>query len=94
MPPRVTFSITEIIAVRIRGEKREFPQVPADDGLVGRFLKWCIEQDIGRLPGAGFSGGGGHLGFYYKDDLPRISAWLAENKAVWDDVTTWGIRDG
>jgi hypothetical protein len=84
-PPKVTFSVSTVVAVRIRGEGGDGYYIPDDGGLVGRFQKWCLEEEIHSAIRAGFSGGGGLLGFYFPDDANKIFTWLTSNGATEDD---------
>jgi hypothetical protein len=86
---KVTFSTPTVVAVKIRGEGGSFPTMPNDGGLVSRFLEWRNENKICSVIPGGFSGGGGHLGFYEEDDAESIRLWLKENGAVEDDEKTW-----
>lgn len=88
----VTFSALSVVAVRIRGERREFPRMPEDNGIVGHFLQWMIKNDIHDMGISGHSGGGSFLGFFEAEDVPAIKKWLSENGAVEDDEKTWERR--
>lgn len=71
--------------------------MPADDGIVRKFLRWMLENDIHEAYiGAGHSGAGSYLGFFEENSgvevVPRIRAWLVENGVVEDDEATWERR--
>jgi hypothetical protein len=87
--PKVTFSMPTVVAIKIRGEGGKFPVMPNDGGLVGRFLGWSLKEEVFSVIPGGFSGGGGHLGFYSAQDAEKIKKWLEENGATEDDETTW-----
>ena len=93
--PNVTFSITTVVCVKIKGEKFEqkftpndttefsnFPISPNDGGLVRRFLEFQEKEAIHPIIAGGYSGGGGYLGFFSPQDASRIEAWLIEEKAT------------
>lgn len=91
--PQVTFSAVPLVAIKIRGELRKFPQLPVDGGLVFNFLKWMGENDVHEEPvGVGHSGSGSYLGFFNENVVPRIRTWLLKNGVVEDDEKTWGRR--
>jgi hypothetical protein len=90
--PKVTFSTPTVVAVKIRGEGGSFPMMPNDGGVIMRFQKWAIENDIFTMIPGGSSGGGGYLGYYSEEDAEKIRKWLLENGVAEDDDATWGSR--
>lgn len=91
--PKVTFSMPPVVAVKIRGEGGRFPVMPDDGGIVGKFLKWTIDNEVVPVVMSGFSGGGGHLGFYAPQDAKAIKKWLEENGVIEDDEKSWSLGE-
>lgn len=90
---KCTFSIGSVVVVKIRGEGGGGVYLPDDGGLVERFLQWCLKEEVYSLNiGGGYSGGGGHMGFYTPEDAERIQTWLLANGAINDDDKTWEQR--
>lgn len=79
---RVTYTTQKAVRVEIRGEPREFPVVPFDDGLVSKFLAWSLEQRIYPVTRGGVSGGGIHVSYYDEADIPAIENWLRSEGVV------------
>lgn len=78
--PRVTFSLTPVVQVEVRGEPhpKGFPYLPTDDGLVSRFVRWLDAERIHpAIPGT-VAGQGVYLAFYSAEDAERVAAWLRE----------------
>lgn len=78
--PKVTAEFFKVVRVDIRGEKREFPKVRDDGGLVGEFLKFLIDNKIDQCF-MSTSGGGVCVGYFFEDAIPAIRAFL-ESKGV------------
>lgn len=92
--PKVTFSyLDDVVPFRIRGEGGKDYKLPEDGGLVSRFLQWTMKERIYNVLPAGFSGPGDYMGFFAKDHIPKIRAWLQENGVVEDDKKTWERRN-
>lgn len=91
--PRVTFSAVPVICLRIRGEKREFPTIPNDDGIVKKFMDWMDENDVHPFINQQ-TGGGGCLIFFEADDfdIDALKEVLKELGAEEDDDVTWETR--
>lgn len=93
MAAKVTYSIMTVHAVRIRGEGGGAGYLPADDGLVQKFLQWMIEKEVYGLSGfGGHSGGGTYLGFFTYEDACKAQEWLIKNGTDLDDEKTWEKR--
>ena len=79
--PKVTYEVADIVYVRILGEQRpgtSFPTLPADEGVVERFMKWCTKNEIVRVI-PGHSGGGSFTGGFFRGDAEKVLDWLDEN---------------
>lgn len=82
--PKVTFEAIPVVCIRIRGEEdKEKPMcLPKDDGLVSRFLKFQIEQEIFQVPGCGDTCGPGiFVGFFTAKDAKKLVTWLRKQGA-------------
>lgn len=92
--PVVTYSIVDLIAVKIRGEPHPdgFPIFPRDDGLVQRFQKWGLQENIFPIMGQ-FSGGGGLLAYYDPCYRKQIEDWFEREGAQLDHEKTWGGKN-
>lgn len=79
--PRVTFGCYEAVWVKILGEKDErpsrYPRVRRDGGIVSRFLRWQLAEDVLPLRSI-VSGPGLYQAIHHLDDLERIENWLKE----------------
>jgi len=65
----------EIIGREANG-KGTLPRAPEDDGLVSEFLMWMLDNHIFGTVRAGYSGGGGYLGFFSPEQLEPIKEWF------------------
>lgn len=84
--PKVTFEITPMVQVYIRGELPKDSggfAARRDGGLEKRFIKWCIEHEVFAISGTGGHGGrGSYLGYYSAEDAGRIRVWLLQQPEV------------
>lgn len=79
---KVTFSIEPVICVTILGEKNKRKNdFREDDGLIGRFLEFSLENEIFPTKRNGYCGRGTYIGFYTAEDAVEIEAWLLEQGA-------------
>lgn len=78
----VTFTTREVVWIHIRGDSRGPGRTRDDDGLVSRFLKWCLDEKVYSAVHAGHSGGGSYAGAFWPGDAARVRAWLEENGAT------------
>lgn len=92
-PPRVTYSIVSVVAVKIRGQKipEDSMALPDDGGLIQKFQKWQIGNDLYPFM-LQYTGGGGYLAYFDAKDIPAVRRWLETSGAELDDETTWGRR--
>ena len=91
---KVTFTASPVVWVTIKGAKRTraahdpvlgpLPTTRDDDGLVGRFLRWCVDHEVYSAVHAGHSGGGSYAGAFTPADAERVLAWLRAEGAVED----------
>ena len=87
--PKVTFTMTEVVWIKIKGEKVEHtPEAgkpylnicPNDGGLVRRFMDFQEKETI--FPVSHLSCGGGQFeGLFTAEDAAKIEAWLEEQGA-------------
>jgi hypothetical protein len=77
-----TFRLTPVVEVRIRGENRDFPNLPIDDGTVLRFLEFKTAAAIYEAVRGGICGPGMYTGYFHPHDAARIDEWLRANGCV------------
>lgn len=79
---KVTFSIEPVVFVTILGEQdKRKKDLRKDDGLIGRLLKFQLDNEISPAKPGGYSGRGAYGGFYTAEDAVKIEAWLLEQGA-------------
>lgn len=88
--PRVTFSLTPVVKLEIRGEPRDhrhdgggrpLPTCPDDGGAVGDFGVWKFEKKLYPLFSHA-SGGGIYVADFAEQDVSAIRQFLVEWGAV------------
>lgn len=80
--PRVTFETVPVVCVTIKGEGEDgVPRVREDGGLVQRFLKFQLDENIHPAVRGGYSGAGSFCGFFSAEDVEKIEKWLFEQGA-------------
>lgn len=79
---KVTFSIEPVVCITILGEKKSKKNdFREDDGLIGRFMRFAIDNKIFTVKHRGYSGPGMYLHFYTAEDATKIKAWLLKQGA-------------
>lgn len=89
--PAVTYSALDVIYVKIRSTDSRGMHLVSDGGVGGRFMEWCLAENIYSL-GGGYSSPDGMAGTYPAEHAEKIRAWLAASGAVENDEKTWERR--
>lgn len=79
---KCTSELTFVVRVEVTGEKREFPLVPDDGGLVQRLQEWLFVNKIIPAVRGGESGGGRYIAYHTEEDAKRIATWLEEKEGI------------
>ena len=80
--PKVTFQLTPVVSVIIKGEGKNSRRIARDDGgLVLRFLRFQLDEKIFEVIRGGSSGAGVYYGLFTAEDAKKIEAWLLKQGA-------------
>ena len=79
---KVIYSIEPVFCITVLGEKNKSNNdFRKDDGLIGRLLRFMLDNEIFAAKRNGYCGRGTYIGFYTTEDAVKVEAWLLEQGA-------------
>jgi hypothetical protein len=76
----ITFHETRTVQVTILGKSNGPRRARSDDGLVGRFLRWQMDNMVFPNCRGGLTGAGTYIGYFAPKDMPAIREFLSRDR--------------